>query len=264
MASIPYIPVDTLDTLPTSASPAAPAAPNFLTSSWDSIQGFFTGQNANTTGMSPTMAQAAQTGQSLKNIGLITSVLGGVNSAIGSFYAAQTAQYQEKSQASSFAFQSDMASFNAAREEQTAESIEESGKSQIASYTMQAGEQKASATASMAARGIALGVGSAATVSASMDVEKDLNVLNINKNTTQQAWAAREQGTNYSNQSLLDRTSAVNALRGAGAISPVGGAVNSLLGSATQIAGQWNSNQWLKNLTAQGLTVPQVGIAGGA
>jgi hypothetical protein len=242
---------------PTSGSGSGP---NFLTSSWDSIQNWFTGGNANTSGMSPVMAQTAKTGQSLKNVGLLTTVLGGVSSAIGSFYAAQTAQYQEKSQASGFAFQSDMAAINSSRAEMTAESIEEAGKNQVANYTMQEGQQKAGATASMAARGIALGQGSAADVAASMDVEKSLNVLAINSNTTRQAWAAREQGTNYANQSLLDRTSSVNALRGANTISPFGNTVNSLLGSATQIAGRWDYNRWLQMRQAQGAPAPQVGI----
>ena len=247
-------------------SPIAPssspgAGPNFLTSSWDSISGWFQGKNADTTGMSPAAAATAQTGQSIRNIGLLTSILGGVSSAIGTYYSAKTTKYQEKSQASSFAFQSDMASINASREEMTAESIQEAGKSQIASYTMQAGQVKAGATASMAARGIALGVGSAADVSASMDIEKDLNVMAINSNTTRQAWAAREQGTNYQNESLLDRTSSVNALRSANSISPVGSTVNSLLGSATQIAGQWDWQRWMRMRMAQGSPVPQVGIS---
>jgi hypothetical protein len=237
-----------------------PSPPNFLTSSWGAVENWFTGKNADTAGMSPTLASTAQTGQSLKNIGLVTQVLGGINSAIGTFYAAKTAQYQEKSQASTDAFQSDMAAINSSRAEITAESIEEAGKSQIANYTMQAGQQKAAATASMAARGIALGVGSAADVSASMDVEKDLNVLAINSNSTRQAWAARQQGTNYANESLIDRTSAVNANRSAGSISPVGSTVNSLLGSATQLAGQWDYSRWLKMRLATGSPVPQIGI----
>jgi hypothetical protein len=246
------------------AGTAAASSPSFLTSSWDKIEGWFTGQNANTTGMSPTLAKTAQTGQSLKNMGLVTAVLGGVSSAIGTYYAAQTAQYQQKSQASSFAFQSDMAAINSSREEMTAESIEEAGKNQIASYTMQAGQQRAGAVASMAARGIALGAGSAADVVASMDVEKSLNVMAINSNTTRQAWAARQQGTNYQNESLLDRTSSVNAQRSASSTSPTASMVNSLLGSATQVAGQWDYGQWLRMRMAQGLPVPQVGIGAGA
>lgn len=260
---VPYDSGDDLNAGAVDGFAGSSASPNFLTSSWDSIQNWFKGGDADTTGMSPTMAQAAQTGQSLKNIGLVTSVLAGVSSAIGTFYAAKTAQYQERSQASSFAFQSDMAAINASRAEMTAESIEESGKNEIASYTMQAGQQKANATASMAARGIVLGQGSAADVSASMDIEKSLNVMAINSNTTRQAWAAREQGTDYANQSLLDRTSAVNAMRSAGSISPVGNTVNSLLGSATQIASRWNYNRWLQTSLAQGAPMPQLTLGAG-
>lgn len=260
MGGLLTIPYESMDSLPIGGS-AVPSAPNFLTSSWDKIEGWFAGDNANTTGMSDSMASTAKAGQQLKNIGLITSIIGGVSSAIGTYYAAKNAQYQERSQASSFAFQSNMASINASREEMTAQSIEESGKSQIANYTLQAGQAKAGATATMAARGIALGVGSAAEVSASMDIEKDINVLNINKNVTRQAWAAREQGTNYTNESLLDRTSAVNSLRSANSISPVGSTVNSLLGSATQIASQWDWQRWMRMRMATGApAVPQIGI----
>ena len=201
-----------------------------------------------------------QISRTMKTAGALTSILGGVNSAIGSYFAAKSAQYQERSQASSYAFQADMASLNASRAEITAQSIQEAGKNQVASYTMQAGAQKASATASMAARGIALGVGSAATVAASMDVQKDLNVLAINSNTTRRAWAARMQGTDYANQALMARTNAANALDSANSITPVFGAANTLLGSAAHLAGQWNMNQWLKMQIAQGMPVTPSGF----
>jgi len=260
VASIPYLDATPLQNL--SLPDQSLSSPNFLVSGLEDISKWITGRNVDTTGMSPSMGKTAQTGQSMKNIGLLTSILGGVNSAIGTFYAAKTAQYQEKSQASSFAFQGDMAAINASRAETTAQSIEEAGKSQISNYTLRAGEQKAGAVASMAARGIALGQGSTAEVAASMDIQKDINVMNINANATRQAWAARQQETNYQNESLLDRTSAVNALRSANSISPVGGMVNSLLGSATQIAGQWDWNRWMRMRMAQGAPVTQVGIGG--
>jgi hypothetical protein len=241
--------------------PGSNFSPSFLSSSWDSISNWFEGKNTDTTGMSPSLAKTARTGQQMRNLGLLTTILGGINSSFGSYYAAKSQQYQEKSEASSFAFQSDMAAINAGRAELTAESILESGKSQVANYTMRAGQQKAGATATMAARGVALGVGSAAEVSASMDIEKDLNVLAINSNTTRQAWAAREQATNYQNEALLDRTSSENARRSANSISPLSAGLTSLLGTATQVAGQWDWNQWMKRRMAQGApAVPQVGI----
>ncbi len=238
--------------------------PNFMTSSWDNVTNWFSGGNANTTGMTPSLAKTTRTGQAMQNDGLLMSVMGGINSAIGSFYAAQTQQYQDKSQASSLEFQSDMASLNASRAETTAQSIQEAGKNQIASYTTAAGEQKAGATASMAARGIALGVGSAADVSASQDVQKSLNMLAINSNTTRQAWAARQQGTNYSNQALMDRVGAVNATASAKSISPMGAAFSSLMGSATKVAGNWDWNRWMQMRMAQGTPVTPINLGTGS
>ena len=255
-ASIDYESLESVD-LPGSSFP-----PSFLSSSWDSIDNWFHGKNVDTTGMSPSMAKTAQTGQQVRNLGLLTTVLGGISSAFGSYYAAKTAQYQQRSQASSFAFQSDIAAINASRAERTAESIEEAGKSQVANYTMQAGQRKAGAVATMAARGIALGPGTAAEVGASMDIEKDLNVLALNTNTTRQAWAAREQGSDYQNEALLDRVSSVNARRSADSISPVSGALTSLIGTATQVAGEWDWNSYLRKRLAAGTSVPQVGIGG--
>lgn len=208
---------------------------------------------ARTTGLSRTM----------KGVGYATVALQGISSAIGSFYAAKSAQYQEKTQASSLAFEGDMAALNASRAEITAQSIQEAGKNQVANYTMQAGEQKAQATASMAARGIVLGVGSAANVSASMDVQKSENVLAINSNTARQAWAARQQETNYQNQSALDRVSAVNALRSAGSISPGLSVFGSLLGSAARVSSQWDMNQYLRSQMALGMSGEQAGIGAG-
>lgn len=236
------------------AGPSSP--PSLLSSSWNEIHNWFNG----TRGTS--LSATAEQGRVVRDAGLVTSIMGAVSSAIGSFYAAKTAQYQERSQASSLAFQSDMASINASRAEITAQSIEEAGKNRISDYTMAAGEQKAGAVASMAARGIALGSGSAADVAASMDIQKDLNVHAINADTTRQAWAAREQATNYGNQSLLARTGAVNANRSASSISPGSAMFSSLLTSATRVASGWDYNRWLGMRLAQGSPIPQMGIGG--
>lgn len=260
MGSVPYISDESLQSIDLPGRDLQ--TPSFLTSSWDRIEDWFAGRNADTTGMTPAMAKTAQTGQAMRNLSLVTSVAGAVGSAFGAYYAAKTAQYQEKSQASAFAFQSDLAAINASRAEMTAESIDQAGKSQVAAYTLRAGQQKAGAVASMAGRGIVLGPGSTAEVAASMDIEKNLNVMAINANATRQAWAARETATDYQNESLLDRTSAVNALRSARSINPVMSGVNSLLGSATQIAGQWDWNRWMRMRLAQGAPpVPPVGMS---
>lgn len=229
--------------------------PTFLTSGWDDVQKFL-GLNgkttADTTGMSPGQASAAKSGARLTNMGAFVGIMGTINSAVGSFYAAKTAQYQQKSAASSYEFQSDMAAINARSAEYDAQSILEQGKSQVAQYTMDAGQRKASATTSMAARGLTLGEGSTADVSASMDVMKDIDVMTINSNAMRAASAQRMQATNYQNQSLLDRTSAVNANRSADSISPGSAMFSSLLTGASGIASQWDYRRKLELQLAKG------------
>jgi hypothetical protein len=229
--------------------------PTFLTTGWDDIEKFF-GLNgkttADTTGMDAGQAKAATAGATLRNAGLLVSVLGGVNQAIGSYFAAKTAQYQMKSQASSYQYQSDMAAINARAAEYDAQSILESGKSQVAQYTMEAGQQKAAAKTSMAARGITLGEGSSRDVEASMDIVKGLDVLNINSNSMRAAEAERTQAQNYRNASMLDSTSAQNAYASARSISPMAGVSTSLLNSATSIASQWSWQRKIDQMSQGG------------
>lgn len=229
---------------------------SFLTDSWDNIEKFFgiDGKTtANTTGMNPAQTKAATGAATVKNIGVLTSVMGGINSAIGSYYAAQSAQYQAKSQASSLEFQSDMAALNAHSAEISAQSILEQGKTQVSQYTMRYGQERSAAVTSMAARGVALGEGSSKEVLASMDLVKDLDVLSINSNATRAAWSERTAATNYSNQSSLDRTSAVNATRTAGSISPGLAVTGSLMNTATSVASQWDWRRKLAMSTAGGI-----------
>jgi hypothetical protein len=148
-------------------------------------------------------------------------------------------QGQYKSQALNYQYQADIARINARSAEYDAQSILEASKTQIGQYTMQAGQAKASAKTEMAGRGLVLGEGSTREVEASMDLVKDMNVLNINSNAVRQAEAQRTAATNYRNEALLDDVSAANARRSAGAISPFGMAFTSLLSSGSQVASQW-------------------------
>lgn len=229
-------------------TPPAPPKPSLLTSAWTDTKNFFTGKNAATTDprLTPGQQQAAQTSATIQNAGLLMSIFGAANQAVGAFYAAKAQQYQEKSAASTYAFQSDMAAINARQAEYAAQGTLEAGKGQVQQYTMAAGQEEAATTASMAARGIALGQGSARDVSASQDLVKKMDVLTINSNATRQAWAQRMQGTNFANQALLDRVSAQNAAAGAKTISPFGVATTSLLSSATQFASQWDYRRKLE------------------
>jgi hypothetical protein len=221
-----------------------------LTSSWDGIQSWF-GINGHTTAsLNPSMTTdqvgAATSSATLRNAGLMMTIMGGVNSAIGSYYAAESQRYQDKSQALSLGYQADIASINSRSAEYSAQSTLEAGKSQIANMTMRAGQEKASTTATMAAHGVRLGVGSTADISASQDIVKAVNMYTIDANATRAAAQDRTQATNFSNQSLMDRTSAANANRSASSVSPFSSMMSSMLTSASSVGQQWQSSQQAK------------------
>lgn len=212
--------------------------PSFLTSSWGEVKDWF-GGTTDTTGMTTEQASSATSAKRMANAGLILSVLGGINQAIGGFYAAKSAQYQANSQALNYGFESDLAAINARTAEYDAQSILDAGQNQTAAYTMEAGQRKAAAKTSMAARGVVMGEGAARDVEASMDIVKDIDVLTINSNAVRAAEAQRTQGTNYRNQALMYDVSAQNARRTARSISPGMALGASLLNSASSIAAQW-------------------------
>jgi len=245
---------------------------SLLTNSWDDVKKFFNpqipgssssvvgpqyDQDGNLTGvaapgMSASQVQTAKSSATMQNVGLLTTIMGGLTSAVGGYFQAKSQQYQDKSQALNLTYQADMASINARSAEYSAESDLNAGKSEIFNQTMAAGQQKASTTATMAARGIVLGQGSAQEISASQDIVKDINMYTINANATRQAAAARTQATNYQNQALMDRTGAVNANLSANSISPFSAATSSLITTASSVAQQWNNNQRLKMMMGNG------------
>jgi hypothetical protein len=183
---------------------------------------------------------------------LMTQVLGGINSAVGGYYAAQAQQYQAKSQAVNLGYQSAVAAINARQSEFQAESDIKAGQSQIFNTTLAEGQAKASATVSMAARGLRGGTGTTADVIGSMDLVKAINVYNINSNAVQAASASRVQATNDQNASNLDAVSAANATRSANSVSPFMSGFSSLLTSASSVANQWNTSKRLQTYLANG------------
>jgi hypothetical protein len=230
--------------------------PSFLTDSWDDVERFFGIGGKTTANLNPSMTpgqvKTATSAATMQNVGLLTTIMGGVSSAIGGYFSAKSTQYQERSQALNMQYQSDMAAINARSAEYSAQSELEAGKSQVFNLTMQAGQQKESTTASMAARGIALGSATAQEISASQDIVKDVNMYTISANATRAAAQARTQGTNYANQALMDRTSAVNANMSASSISPFAAMNSSLLTTASSVAQQWNNSMRLKMMYANG------------
>lgn len=175
--------------------------------------------------------------------GGILAIAGMLNSAIGSFYAAKTAQYQLKSQASSLKFQSELATINAGIAENDAQYELLAGQRAIAASTMKYGQLKGSARAAMAANGVQLGEGSAAEVIATTDLMKEIDSLTINANAVRASEAQRMRKANLTNTALLTDTSASNTLLSAGSISPMTSAASSLIAGGSNVASYWYKNK---------------------
>lgn len=165
------------------------------------------------------------TSPQLATASLIGQVGGAATSAIGGYYGA-------KSQASALNAQAGLASTNARIAELSAQSTLAQGEKEIGRVTMRAGNLKASQRVGMAANGIDLGTGSAAEVSASTDIMKEIDVNQITTNAVRSAWGIRTQATSLQNEALVKRATASS-------ISPITAASTSLLNSASKVAASW-------------------------
>jgi len=190
----------------------------------------------------------SQVAEGLTIGGQIASVFGAATSAIGTYYNMRSQQNQLKMQAQNAQFQAEMSRINQRAAEFTAEQIGMEGQARSAQYTMRAGQAKASAKASLAARGATLGQGTAREIIASMDVVKEIDRLNINASTVRAQEAARLQAFNLGTQATMAGLTASNLSATAGTIMPGFGAATSLLSSAADIGANWARNKRFEEL----------------
>jgi len=181
----------------------------------------------------------------------IFSIGGAVTGAIGSYYAAQSQKAQLDSQASSMRFQSDISELNAAQAEFTAQQIMRAGNLKQGQISLRAGKIKSSQRASMAARGIDLGVGSAVETIATTDLMKEIDMLTVNADTVRSAESARQQRQNYLTASAMQDVSASNLAGSASTISPFMAAGTSILGSAGSVANAWYQDRKLAAIASR-------------
>ncbi len=181
----------------------------------------------------------------MSQAGSIFAIGGAVTGAIGSYYAAQSQKAQLESQASSMRFQADISQLNAVQAEFTAQQILRAGQQKQGQIGLRAGKIKSSQRASMAARGIDLGVGSAVETIATTDLMKEIDMLTVNADTVRSSEAARLQRQNYLTASALQDVSASNLAASGDSISPFMALSTSLLGSAGSVANAWYQDRKL-------------------
>ena len=187
-------------------------------------------------------------GEAMSIAGPIVSIFGAANSAIGSYYAAESQKSQLKMQAQNQRFAAEMGRINQRGAEFEAATIGEMGRRQYGQYGMRAAQARAGAVASLAARGGVLGVGTSREVLASMDFVQEMDRLNIDASTVRAQEAARLRAFNVGTQAMMSGLSAENLQATAGTIYPNLALGTSLLGSATAIGSTWARNTRIEEL----------------
>ena len=172
----------------------------------------------------------------MSSVGPVLGAIGGLQAGLGSYYSA-------KSLESNLRFQASIADINARMSENVAQSILDAGNKAQGQVSLKAGQVAGSQRASQGSRGIVAGVGNAAEEIATTNLMKETDMLTINANAVRQAGAARMQGTNYANDSLMNGTTADS-------ISPFSAASTSMLNSATSVASSWYNSKKLNRLAS--------------
>lgn len=124
------------------------------------------------------------------NLGIGVSVGQAIGAAVGAFISAKASSYVLEKQA-------EMLKMNEERMQMGYESALRAGESQISKVTREAGQIKARQRNSLAANGVSLGVGSAAELTTSTNVNKALDVKNIQENALANAWGYSTKATQY-------------------------------------------------------------------
>lgn len=154
-------------------------------------------------------------------VGPIMQIAGTINSAIGSYYAAQTEKYKYRSQALSYEHQRDMAAINSRMIEQQAQQVQRAFDRQSMIKTLQSGAQLSTARNQYSARGIQLGEGSARETLASARIMAEIDRLTINSNKVRAVEEMRMKGVATDISGMMAGVSANNLFASANSVNPI-------------------------------------------
>ena len=193
---------------------------------------------------------AAQMGfkdlSTLGRVQLGLGVAGGITSAFGALSAASAKKYQTKSLALNYEHQKNMALFNMRMKESQAQHIARAYNKQMQILSLKQGVAKGKARASMAARGIKMGVGSTKDAFVSSEILAEIDRMTMNSNKVRAMSDKRLEAVGLQNQATMLGVSSSNAFATASSISPFMNMSSSLLTSAGSVLGSLPSGMFLK------------------
>ena len=193
---------------------------------------------------------AAQMGfkdlSTLGRVQLGLGVAGGITSAFGALSAASAKKYQTKSLALNYEHQKNMALFNMRMKESQAQHIARAYNKQMQILSLKQGVAKGKARASMAARGIKMGVGSTKDAFVSSEILAEIDRMTMNSNKVRAMSDKRLEAVGLQNQATMLGVSASNAFATASSISPFMNMSSSLLTSAGSVLGSLPAGMFMK------------------
>lgn len=184
-------------------------------------------------GLFETKSAAKTFGQSTGYVSLANGVIGAVGSIATGYY---NSRIQKAQQEMAIRVQE----YNARQAERAAQSALMSSNFKIGQISEKFEKVKSSQKAAMAANGIVLGVGSAAEVTASTDINKRRSIDNQYANGYSEASKYRMQGVNAQSQAAATAVGEVNAFQGLGNAAAA-------LGTGIKDYIYYNNKNWLRS-----------------
>lgn len=184
-------------------------------------------------GLFETKSAAKTFGQNTGYVSLANGVIGAVGSIATGYY---NSRIQKAQQEMAIRVQE----YNARQAERAAQSALMSSNFKIGQISEKFEKVKSSQKAAMAANGIVLGVGSAAEVTASTDVNKRRSIDNQYANGYSEASKYRMQGINAQSQAAATAVGEVNAFQGLGNAATA-------LGTGIKDYIYYNDKNWLRS-----------------
>lgn len=193
---------------------------------------------ARAAGTPPPASASMATGDFLSSFGTFLGFAGMVNAAIGAYAEADAAKFQGKMQAKDVEFAASESRLNAHAAEEDAAAILQASRHAAGQVSAEYGQIREQNLAAQAASGVT-GEGSNAEVQASIELSRQQDVFQFDRNAVRAAAARRSEATNFGNTALMQDASARNLHASARSISPGMAAATSILGTATLVAPRW-------------------------
>lgn len=147
----------------------------------------------------------------VNTFGAVSTIAGAIGGAVTGYYASNIQKIQARMQAQ-------VAEFNQRQAERSAEAALMQSQARIGQLSRKYQAVKENQKVSMVANGIRLGIGSAAEVTATTDLDREISINNEYMNGYQTAWGYRMQGVSQGLQA-----SAANTYRSSGMGSAIEG-----------------------------------------